>query len=188
MKCPLNFDCTTSQKHLGDPNLKYDTSWLLPKLNLQLLMCISEIKNEVLYSYSKISWHICHTRFRWSGRKLINVSLLAKHFLKTKLKILFFFSKLVILKRIYGRSSIDLVHFSPFILSFSSSSLVDTETCGYFQDCESLVPIPYRFSKLRHPFCSARGKIFKKHVKQSSVDGSPVWKFDQTSLFWSPLV
>ena len=35
MKCPLNFDCTTRQKHLGNPNLKPDTSWLLPKWNLQ---------------------------------------------------------------------------------------------------------------------------------------------------------
>ena len=26
MKCILNFDCTTRQKHLGNPNLKHDTS------------------------------------------------------------------------------------------------------------------------------------------------------------------
>ena len=26
MKCPLNFDCTTRQNHLGNPSLKHDTS------------------------------------------------------------------------------------------------------------------------------------------------------------------
>ena len=78
--------------------------------------------------------------------------------LKTKLKILFFFSKLVILKRIYGRLIINrFSSFSPFVLSFSSFSLVDAETSGYFQGCESLVPILYRFSKLQHPICSAMG-------------------------------
>ena len=43
-ECPLNFDCTTRQKHWDNPNLKHDTSWLLTKSSLQVLMCISEIK------------------------------------------------------------------------------------------------------------------------------------------------
>mgnify|MGYP007058294892 CR=1 FL=1 len=175
MKCPLNFDCTTRQKHLGNPNLKHDTSWLLPKWNLQVLMCISEIKNEVLYSYAKILWHILC--FRWSGRELLNISLLAKQGLKTKLKILFFFSKLVILKRIYGRLIINrFSSFSPFVLSFSSFSLVDAETSGYFQDCEFLVPILYRFSKLQHPICSARwgGGEFKRISSLKVLSNFPI--------------
>ena len=67
MKCPLNFDCTTRQKHWDNPNLKHDPSWLLPKSSLQVLMCISEIKNEGVYSWAQILSKIC---FRWSVQKL----------------------------------------------------------------------------------------------------------------------
>ena len=68
MKCPLNFDCTTRQKHSGNPNLKQGTSWLLPKSSRQELMLHFWNKtNEVLYSWTQILWKIC---FRWSVRKI----------------------------------------------------------------------------------------------------------------------
>ena len=111
-----------------------------------MLMCISEIKNRgTLFLCKNFVAHMFSMK-RSRTTKCITVS---KTCLKTKLKILFFFSKLVILKTIYGRLIINRFS-SPSVLSFSSFSLVDAETSGYFQDCESLVPILYRFSK----YCS----------------------------------
>ena len=59
VKCPLKFDCTR-QKRLGNPNLKVDTSTMAStEIAPEVLICISQMRDEELYSQAQILWKTC---------------------------------------------------------------------------------------------------------------------------------